>query len=247
MSFPLALTGSVGDPSRTGTVYAAILFLIALGVGLIIVAIWLYRATRSDPPLLAPLERMGERSWRKADPVWQRRQLDDLRPPGAEPLVVSRPLPSPDAAFDLGPLAPGFDDLQSDAAAAAAAAAASVPLRPEDASQDVPVEVVSEDASQDAPVEVVSEDAAQDVPVEVVSEDASQDAPVEVVSEDASQDAPVEVESGDESQDAPVDAAAVATGVESADGVLHFPSASIPHIDTSGLPAEDGRPPVGSG
>ncbi|HEY3493111.1 MAG TPA: hypothetical protein VGK73_00440 [Polyangiaceae bacterium] len=195
MSFPLALTGSVGDPSRTRTVYAAILFLIALGVGLIIVAIWLYRATRSDPPLLAPLERMGERSWRKADPVWQRRQLDDLRPPGAEPLVVSRPLPSPDAAFDLGPLAPGFDDLQSDAAAAAAAAAASVPLRPEDASQDAPVEVVSEDASQDAPV----------------------------------------------------DAAAVATVVESADGVLHFPSASIPHIDTSGLPAEDGRPPVGSG
>jgi hypothetical protein len=55
---------------------------------------------------------MGERNWRRGDPVWQRRRLDQVRPDQAAPL--SRPIAPPtiDAAFDQGPRAFGFSDLR---------------------------------------------------------------------------------------------------------------------------------------
>ncbi len=102
----------VGDPSRTRAVYAAILFLVALGAVLIGVAVWLVRNTRIDPVVLGPLERMGERSWRRADPVFQRRQLDEVRPSGAVPLDPTAPPPVTDDRYGTGPLVEGFDDLQ---------------------------------------------------------------------------------------------------------------------------------------
>jgi hypothetical protein len=108
------LTATVGDPSRTRTVYAAVLFLVALAIVLVVVAMWLVRVTRPDPEVLAPLELMGTRSWRRADPVGQRRLLDDARPAGAQPLDPAAPPPSTDAAFDAGPTVMGFDDLASD-------------------------------------------------------------------------------------------------------------------------------------
>jgi hypothetical protein len=101
---------AVGDPGRTRTVLAAISFLIAIGVGLVVLAGWLLRSTRVDPEVLAPLEVMGERSWRRADPVWQRRRLDEVRPAEAEPLDPMAPPPLADAEFDLGPRLGGFDD-----------------------------------------------------------------------------------------------------------------------------------------
>jgi hypothetical protein len=107
-----ATAAEVGDPGRTRAVYAAILFLVALGVVLIVVAVWLVRNTRVDPVVLGPLERMGERSWRRADPVFQRRQLDEVRPPGAVPLDPTAPPPAADDRFGTGPLVEGFDDLQ---------------------------------------------------------------------------------------------------------------------------------------
>lgn len=107
-----ATAAEVGDPGRTRAVYAAILFLVALGVVLIVVAVWLVRNTRVDPVVLGPLERMGERSWRRADPVFQRRQLDEVRPPGAVPLDPTAPPPATDDRFGTGPLVEGFDDLQ---------------------------------------------------------------------------------------------------------------------------------------
>jgi hypothetical protein len=102
----------VGDPDGTRAVTAIVALLVVLGVGLAMLAVWLFRVTRPDPEVLAPLEVMGERRWRRADPVWQRRRLDEVRPDGAEPLQPSAAPPDLDEAFDLGPAATGFDDLQ---------------------------------------------------------------------------------------------------------------------------------------
>lgn len=91
-----------------------IALLVALGVGLLVLARWVHRRTRPDPELLAPLEVMGDRSWQRADSVWQRRRLDEVRPDGAEPLVRSTAPPKIDEAFERGPTAQGFDDLRID-------------------------------------------------------------------------------------------------------------------------------------
>lgn len=91
-----------------------IALLVALGVGLMVLARWVYRRTRPDPALLAPLEVMGDRSWQRADTVWQRRRLDEVRPDGAEPLVRTVAPPVVDESFDRGPAAHGFDDLRID-------------------------------------------------------------------------------------------------------------------------------------
>jgi hypothetical protein len=106
---------AVGDPVRTRTVYAAMLFLIAIGAGLVALTIWLVRVTRHEPEYLAPLELMAARRWRRSDPVAQRRMLDEVRPDGAEPLAPSAPPPSGDDEFDLGPTLRSFDDLSVDA------------------------------------------------------------------------------------------------------------------------------------
>ena len=102
---------AVGDPSRDRTVYATIVLLVALGFAMIMLAVWLVRNTRPDPEVLAPLERMGERRWRRADPVWQRRHLDEVRPGGADPLEPTSAPPATDADFERGPQPIGFDDL----------------------------------------------------------------------------------------------------------------------------------------
>lgn len=107
-------TTSVGDPDGTRAVTAIVALLVVIGFVLVAVAIWLFRTTRRDPEVLAPLEIMGDRGWRRADPVWQRRKLDEVRPEGAEPLQPSAAPPDFDEAFDLGPTAIGFDDLHDD-------------------------------------------------------------------------------------------------------------------------------------
>jgi hypothetical protein len=90
---------------------AIIALITVLGLTLVMVAVWLFRTTRPDPELLAPLEAMSERKWRRGDPVWQRRRLDELRPEGSQPLAPSVAPPDIDEAFDLGPAGTGFDDL----------------------------------------------------------------------------------------------------------------------------------------
>ena len=47
----------------------------------------------------------------RADPVWQRRHLDEIRPRGANPMQPSIAPPTIDQAFDEGPSAAGVDDL----------------------------------------------------------------------------------------------------------------------------------------
>ncbi len=108
------MLATIGDPEGTRTVTSLIALLVALGLALVMVAIWLFKTTRPDPELLAPLEAMGERNWRRLDPVGQRRRLDELRPEGAEPIAPSVAPPEFDSAFDAGPAAPGFDDLRDD-------------------------------------------------------------------------------------------------------------------------------------
>lgn len=111
---PTVLLATIGDPDGTRTVTSIIILLVALGVALVMLAVWLHRTTRPDPDVLAPLEVMGERRWRRADPVAQRRMLDEYRPEGAKPLTPSAAPPMIDVAFDAGPSASGFDDLHRD-------------------------------------------------------------------------------------------------------------------------------------
>lgn len=140
---PFGVAAAVGDPDGARTVTSIIALLVALGVALLMLAVWLYRTTRPDPELLAPLEVMGERRWRRGDPVWQRRRLDEIRPPGAMPLERSSAPPQLDAAFDDGPSAPGFDDLHgagldsSDGSGRSVARRGSAPTDPGDPERDV--------------------------------------------------------------------------------------------------------------
>lgn len=114
-SLPFHQLATIGDPDGTRTVTSIIALLVALGLGLAMLAVWLYRTTRPDPELLAPLEVMGDRKWRRADPVAQRRTLDAVRPKQARPLEPSAAPPVLDESFDAGPSAAGFDDLHADA------------------------------------------------------------------------------------------------------------------------------------
>jgi hypothetical protein len=111
---------AIGDPDGTRTVIAIVALLIVMGLALVMVAFWMRRVTRPDPEFLAPLELMGERSWRNGDPVWQRRMLDEVRPDRAVPLKRAAKPPRFDESFDDVPTATGFDDLRSDARAPAA-------------------------------------------------------------------------------------------------------------------------------
>jgi hypothetical protein len=103
---------AAGDPGSTRLVYATIAGLVVIGIVLVVLGVWLIRQTRIDPPVLAPLERMGDRDWRRqTDPATQRRILDEVRPEGAEPLHSEPSPPTPDAEFDLAerPVAPMSD------------------------------------------------------------------------------------------------------------------------------------------
>ena len=104
---------AANDPGSTRLVYAMVIGLVVVGVALVLLGVWLVRQTRYDPPVLAPLERMGDDSWRTTDPATQRRILDEVRPEGAEPLATGTAPPTLDAEFesDHRPV-PEFDDLR---------------------------------------------------------------------------------------------------------------------------------------
>lgn len=106
-----AIATAVGDPGRTRIVQGAIVVLVLVGLALAFTAVWLFRVTRPDHPVLVPLELMGQRSWRRADPVFQRRLLDEARPEGAQPLSRMRPIPEHDEEFDRGPSLADVSDL----------------------------------------------------------------------------------------------------------------------------------------
>lgn len=126
---------AANDPGSTRLVYAMVAGLVLVGVVLVVLGVWLVRQTRYDPPVLAPLERMGDSSWRKRDPATQRRILDEVRPEGAEPLAAGTQAPALDAEFEdagrsvspLDDLGPGVGSPASDPPEAAAAEPAEAP------------------------------------------------------------------------------------------------------------------------
>ncbi len=97
----VSLVLGASDPGSTRLVYAMVAGLVVIGLAGIGLGVWLIRQTRYDPPVLAPLERMGDRDWRKRDGVTQRRILDEVRPEGAEPLRSQPDPPQLDAEFEL--------------------------------------------------------------------------------------------------------------------------------------------------
>ncbi len=116
VSFPsrvpsLPASVSVGDPSATRTVYVTVILLVVLGFALAALAVWLWRRTRPEPQLLAPLEEMATRGWRKQDPAGQRRALDASRPAGARPVRREAAVPVVDSEFAAERPVVGFDDL----------------------------------------------------------------------------------------------------------------------------------------
>ena len=95
------------DPGSTRLVYAMVAGLVLVGIVFVVLGVWLVRQTRYDPPVLAPLERMGDADWRKRDEATQRRILDEVRPKGAEPLRPEAAAPAFDTEFDLSRREPG--------------------------------------------------------------------------------------------------------------------------------------------
>jgi len=109
--FQLPASASVGDPSATRTVYVTVVLLVVLAVAFAALAVWLVRRTRPEPQLLAPLERMETRAWRRQDPAAQRRALDASRPAGARPVHREAAEPAVDTEFAEARPVRGFDDL----------------------------------------------------------------------------------------------------------------------------------------
>jgi FtsZ-interacting cell division protein ZipA len=85
--------------------------LVAIGVALVLLGVWLVRQTRPDLEVLAPLERMGDGEWKKRDPSTQRRMLDEVRPDGARPLTPEPKPPPVDAEFEADHPVASFSDL----------------------------------------------------------------------------------------------------------------------------------------
>ena len=80
--------------------------LLAIAATMVVLAVWLIRTTRTDPPALGPLEVMGDRSWRRADGDRRTETLAGVRPPGSSlpaPMVPLEEEPAADADGD-GPV-----------------------------------------------------------------------------------------------------------------------------------------------
>jgi hypothetical protein len=84
----------------TGTTVAMLVaVLVLLGLGMIALAVWLVRSTRSDPQALGPLEVMGDRRFRKGDADRRQANLDTARPAGApSPAPIVAEFDSSDAS-----------------------------------------------------------------------------------------------------------------------------------------------------
>jgi hypothetical protein len=108
---PALVVVAAGDPRSSRIVYAMVIGLAMVGVGLLLLGVWLVRQTRPDLEVLAPLERMGDGDWKKRDPSTQRRMLDEVRPEGAEPLTPEPEPPPIDAEFEADQPVTSFSDL----------------------------------------------------------------------------------------------------------------------------------------
>jgi hypothetical protein len=93
----LASPPLLGSTGSTTLVLAVVL--VALGLAMLVAAVWLVRATRRDLPLLGPLEVMGDRRFARRDAAGRAALLAAARPPGA-------PEPAPIVPIEDGPVEP---------------------------------------------------------------------------------------------------------------------------------------------
>ncbi len=87
--------GELTDGEAALRVYLAAGGLLLLGVLLLTLTVRWWRATRPEPPSLAPLEVMGERRWAKAPDPDRQRLLEQHRPASADgttPIVQPEPV-----------------------------------------------------------------------------------------------------------------------------------------------------------
>ena len=233
-----------GDPDASRTVYAMVIALLLIGVALVFLAVWLFKQTKVDRGLLAPLETMSDRKWRRLDPASQRRLLDEERPEDAEPRDLAPIQPSVDADFEAGTSkVEGFEDLADDGKGLDSEA---VPLddttamdQPEESSDEANIEdVVDPTDTGDSVNEEVGDSGDGDVEGSVDGDaEGSVDGDAEgSVDEEVGGSGDSEIDAPDEASDA-VDPTATAS-----DDDATPPAGS----DSLELSDEDATPPAGS-
>lgn len=87
--------GELSDSEAALRVYLAAGGLVLLGALLLTLTVRWWRATRPEPPVLAPLEVMGERKWAKAPEPEKQRLLEQYRPAtadGTTPIIPPEPV-----------------------------------------------------------------------------------------------------------------------------------------------------------
>ena len=84
----------VGDAGASRLVLVIVVVLVVIGIGLVVLAGWLWHATRVDPPALAVLEAMGERRFQRADAATQQAMIEATRGAAAVESAEGTPLPS---------------------------------------------------------------------------------------------------------------------------------------------------------
>lgn len=173
MSDPSIVVAAIaaGDPAADRVVYGIVIALIVIGVLLLGITVWVFRQTRVDPELLAPLERMTDRSWSRRDPATQRRMLDEVRPDDAVPLHREPEEPTLDEEFEQAdrPVT-SFDDLKDPGSEEESDEGEPVEREPDepegadsddDAEDEVDDDAADDDAADDA-VDGADDDAADE-------------------------------------------------------------------------------------
>jgi hypothetical protein len=67
---------TLADASSRNVIVALVVVLVALGVSMLLVTIWLVRSTRPDRALLTRLEVMGTREWKESSTLVRQQRLD---------------------------------------------------------------------------------------------------------------------------------------------------------------------------
>jgi hypothetical protein len=110
----------ISDPANARLIYIGAGALALLGAMLAVATRWWWKSARTDHPVLAPLEVMGDRGYQYLNDHQREAALDDVRADGAAPKssaadIVPLDLPSDDAETDVP--ADLFDDLRDEPSA----------------------------------------------------------------------------------------------------------------------------------
>ena len=139
-----AQAADIDDDSTTRRIQLVAGGLAVLGVALAGVTIWFWRSTRPDPEPLAPLELMGTRKWRRADPIERRHLLDEVRAHLNDDAAVAARL-----TVEPGTTAPPSLAISTLVAKASDPPSQDVPAAPESAAADEASAGVTSEAQAD--------------------------------------------------------------------------------------------------